>query len=83
MGQLTLWVANTIQAIRIIGIGMVAIGVLVVGMRFIFSVIAGNEHQNVLARSGVIPLIAGSIIIIASTGALDLLYAIAGVAAPK
>lgn len=78
--MLATWMANIVADVRIIGLGILGVGVLVVGMRFIFASVFGSEHQNVIAKSGILALIAGGIIIIASTAVLTILYNIAGVA---
>jgi hypothetical protein len=80
--MLATWMANIVSDVRIIGLGVLGVGVLVVGMRFIFSSMFGSEHQNVIAKSGIIALIAGGIIVIASTTVLTILYGIAGVTGP-
>jgi hypothetical protein len=79
MAELATWMANAVSAVRTVGLGVVGIGILVVGMRFIFSSVFGNERENVVAKSGIIALIVGAVIVIASTGVLALLYSIAGV----
>lgn len=82
MSDLTTWIANVVSMVRIIGIGVVAIGILIVGMRFIFSTMFGSEHQNVVAKSGIITLIVGAVIVIGASGFLTLLYSIAVVKQP-
>lgn len=83
MDDLKTWMANIVSVVQIIGVGVIAVGILIVGMRLIFSAMFGSEHQNVLAKSGIIALIVGAIIVIASAGVLTLLYSIAGVQQPK
>ncbi len=82
MQNLKDWMANITSMVQIIGVGVIAIGILIVGIRFIFSAMFGSEHQNVLAKSGIIALIVGSVIVIASAGILTLLYSVAGVKHP-
>lgn len=79
MTELTTWMANILAMGRIIGIGVVGVGIVVVGIRFVFASVIGSEHQNVIAKSGIIVLIVGAVIILGSTGFLTLLYDIAGV----
>lgn len=79
MNALTTWMTNAVSAVRIVGLGVVGVGILVVGIRFIFSSMFGNERENVVAKSGIIALVVGAVIVIASTGVLALLYSIAGV----
>ena len=73
------WTANTLSEVRVVGLGVVGIGILVVGIRFICAGFLGSEHQNVLAKSGLIVLIVGAVMIIASSAVLAALYNIAGV----
>lgn len=79
MTDLTTWMANIVSMVRIIGLGVIAIGILIVGMRFIFSGMFGSEHQNIVGKSGIVALIVGGVIVIASSGFLTLLYSIANV----
>jgi hypothetical protein len=79
MGELTLWMANAVSAVRIVGLGVIGIGILVVGIRFIASSMFGSERENVVAKSGIIALVVGAVIVIASSSVLALLYSVAGV----
>jgi hypothetical protein len=79
MGELTTWMANAVSAVRIVGLGVVGVGILAVGIRFIAAGMFGSERENVVAKSGIIAVVIGAVIVIASTGVLKILYSIAGV----
>lgn len=83
MNDLKMWMTNIVSMVQIIGVGVIAAGILIVGIRLIFSAMFGSEHQNVIAKSGIIALIVGAVIVIASAGVLTLLYSVAGVQQPK
>jgi hypothetical protein len=79
MSDLTNWMANAVNATQIVGFGVIGIGILIVGIRFIFASMFGSERENMITKSGIIALVVGAVIVIGSTGMLHLLYSIAGV----
>jgi hypothetical protein len=77
---LAIWSANALKETRVVGIAVVGIGIVIVGIRLILSSLLASEHQNIIAKSGIIVLIIGGVMIIGSSGMLTLLYNLAGVA---